>query len=116
MTKLVNHIGFIVRDNIPISIPYWRASDAPDYEDGDDEAPEVWGDVVADTDKDIIWEQVTEHFTFPDEANLGNIRYWVMQKAAIAFQSYKKRLVTEYIKTGLTPDFTKKGLAKLRDH
>jgi hypothetical protein len=39
-----------------------------------------------------------------------------MQKGAIAFQSYDKRLNKDYIKKGLAPDFRKKGLAKLRDH
>jgi hypothetical protein len=37
-----------------------------------------------------------------------------MQKGAIAFQSYKKRLNKDYIKKGLAPDFTKKRLSKLR--
>ena len=39
-----------------------------------------------------------------------------MQKGAIAFQLYKKRLTRDYIKKGLTPDFTKKEFEKLRDH
>ena len=39
-----------------------------------------------------------------------------MQKGAIAFQSYKKRLTRDYIKKELTPYFTKKGFGKLRDH
>ena len=42
MTKLVNHIGALVRDHIPISIPYWKASHAspallPKVLEGDDE-------------------------------------------------------------------------------
>jgi hypothetical protein len=56
------------------------------------------------------------HFSFPEGTNLANVQTWALQKGAIAFQSYEKRLNKYYIKKGLAPDFTKKGLSKLRDH
>jgi hypothetical protein len=64
----------------------------------------------------MIWDEVQLHFSFPKGTNLANVRTWALQKGAIAFQSYKKRLNKDYIKKGLAPDFTKKGLPKLRDH
>jgi hypothetical protein len=105
---------------------YWKASDAPpapllEVLEGDDENAQlelvVREDVVADTNKDMIWKQVLAHFEFPDlyEDRLATVRYWAMQKSAIAFPSYKKRLTKDYIKKGITPDFKQKGLGKLRD-
>jgi hypothetical protein len=64
----------------------------------------------------MIWAEVQLHFSFPEGTNLANARTWALQNGAIAFQSYKKWLNKHYIKKGLAPDFTKKGLAKLREH
>ena len=108
MTKLVNHIGFLVRDNIPISIPYWKPTE--DVGEDEHEQPVVREDVVTDTDKDMIWAQVEQHFAFLEGTRLVDVQNWVMQKGAITFQSYKKCLTRDYIKKGLTPDFTKKDL------
>ena len=117
MTKLINHIGFIVRDNIPISIPYWKTLEAQDDEDAEgQEEPAVRENVVPDTEKAMLWKQITDHFTFPEGTKLEDVRTWAMQKCAVAFQTFKKRLNKDFIKKGLTPDFTKKGYSKLENH
>jgi hypothetical protein len=64
----------------------------------------------------MIWAKVQLHFSFSEGTNLTNVRTWALQKDAIDFQSYKKRLNKDYINKEIAPDFTKKGLAKLRDH
>ena len=62
----------------------------------------------------MIWAEVKAHFGFPENTDLKAVRTWALQKGAIAFQTYKKRLTREYVKKGLTPDF--KTLPKLRDN
>ena len=42
------------------------------------------------------------------------MKEWCLRKGAIALQSYKKRLNRDYIKKGVTPDFSKHP--NLRDH
>jgi hypothetical protein len=61
----------------------------------------------------MIWAEVQLHLSFPQGTILANVRTWALQKGAIDFQSYKKRLNKDYVKKGLAPDFTKKGLSKL---
>lgn len=72
--------------------------------------------MVPDIEKNMIWTEVEAHFSFPEGTNLAKVRTWALQKGAIAFQSFKKRLNKDFVKKGTTPDFTKKGYAKLRDH
>ena len=129
--KLINHIGAIVRENIPISYRYWKGSEAARQHENEDESenvdetenedehqddPSVMQHVVPDTEKNMIWEEVEAPFSFPKDTRLKDVRTWAMQKGAVAFQSYKKRLNKDYIRKGHTPDFTKKGNTKLRDH
>ena len=119
VVKLINHIGALVRDNIPISFRYWKRAEAEaqrENEDEDEHEDHVQQYVVPDTEKNMIWTEVEAHFSFPEGTKLANVRTWALQKGANAFQSYKKRLTADYVKKGLTPDFTKKGNAKLRDH
>ena len=84
VTKLVNHNGSLVRDHIPISILYLKAADAPqlpvpevieDEDENAEQAPVQREDVVADTDKDMIWKQVLANFGFPKSAKLQDVHY-----------------------------------------
>ena len=56
----MNHIGFISRDNIPISYAYWKPPEAKAVEEDEDQDEEHDGpppmreDVVPDTEKDMI--------------------------------------------------------------
>jgi hypothetical protein len=115
---LKNHIGALVRDHIPISFRYWKGSEAAgEVQNEDEEAQEnAQQYVVPYTEKSMIWAEVQLHFSFLEGTDLANVRTWALQKGAIVFQSYKKRLNKDYIKRGLAPDFTKKGLAKLQGH
>ena len=114
--KLINHIGDRVRDNIPISFWYWKGAEAEQDEAAQHEAEGIHQYVVPDTEKDMLQSEVLAHFSFPDGTKLGDVRTWALQKGAIAFQSFKKRLNKDFVKKGTTPDFTKKGYAKLRAH
>ena len=80
----MNHIGSLVRDHIPISIPYWKVADAlplpvPEVIEDEDEnveqAPVQREDVVTDTNKDMIWTQVLANFGFLESAKLQDIHH-----------------------------------------
>nr|TKW02918.1 hypothetical protein SEVIR_7G030900v2 [Setaria viridis] len=102
-TKLVNQIEFLVRDNILVSFQNWKS-----HEIGESVASTsmVPISVVLEREKEMIWEHIKENFTFEgvDEAK---VKDWNFRKGAIVFQMYKKNLNKDYIKKGLTPDFTK---------
>lgn len=53
-TKFVNQVGYIVRENIPISFKAWK--EAKDLEPAD---------VVPEQEKQLCWEQLMSHFTLP---------------------------------------------------
>uniref|UniRef100_A0A0E0F4G3 Uncharacterized protein n=1 Tax=Oryza meridionalis TaxID=40149 RepID=A0A0E0F4G3_9ORYZ len=101
--KFVNHCGWVVRDNIPISIVYWRRTRSRGDEDS----------FLPDTEKDMLWTTMLETFTIP-EANRPRCKEWTLKKMAEVFQSYKSDLYKRYILEGLTPDFNEHK--KLRDH
>nr|TKW32558.1 hypothetical protein SEVIR_2G175300v2 [Setaria viridis] len=102
-TKLVNQIGFLVKDNIPISFQKLKS---PEIDESIASTSMVPISMVPKREKEMIWEQIKENFTFEgvDEAK---VKDWSFQKGAIAFQTYKKNLNKDYIKKGLTPDFMK---------
>ena len=101
--KFVNHCGWVVRDNVPISIVYWRRTRSRVDEDS----------FLPDTEKDMLWTTMLETFTIP-EADHPRCKEWTLKKMAELFQSYKSDLYKRYILKGLTPDFNVHN--KLRDH
>jgi hypothetical protein len=103
--KYVNHCGYLVRDQIPISCREWREKRG---------APEI--SFVSDRDKELVWKAVTDVFTFDtnDEELKVRIYDWTMKKMAVLFQNWKKSLYNKYVKKNETPDFNLKQYVKLR--
>jgi hypothetical protein len=116
--KLTNYIGALVRDNIPVRFQYWKGAEVTTELQNEDEVEHENAQqyVVPNIENNMTWTEVQLNFSFPEGTNLANVRTWAIQMGAIAFQSYKKRLNKDYIKKELAPVFTKKRLAKLRDH
>ena len=103
-TKLVSQLGYLVRENIPISYAQWKKTKATDNE----------ADIVPRQEKEMCWTQLLEHFTFPQN-DIEKVKAWTMMKMAIAFQTFKKNLTKDYLKKGLTPNFEEK-FQKQRPH
>ena len=101
----VNHLGYLVRDRIPISVRERRENK---------KHPEI--SYVSRRDKELLWGDVLQHFTLEtnDEQLKERVRDWSMKKMAPMFQGYKKRLYQDYIKKNMTPDFNSPNYAKLR--
>jgi hypothetical protein len=80
VVKLKNHIGALIRDNIPISFQYRKGSEAAaEVQNEDEEAKEnAQQYVVPDTKKNMIWAEVQLDFSFPEGTNLTNVQTWAM--------------------------------------
>jgi hypothetical protein len=76
VAKLTNHIGALIKDNIPITCRYWKGSKvAAEVQNEDEEAQEnAQQYVVLDTDKNMIWAEVQLHFSFLEGTNLANVQ------------------------------------------
>nr|TKW22537.1 hypothetical protein SEVIR_4G235100v2 [Setaria viridis] len=96
-TKLVNQIGFLVRDKIPISFQNWKILEIDESIASTSMVPI---NMVPEREKEMIWEQIKENFTF-ESVDEAKVKDWSFQKDAIAFQTYKKNLNEDYIKKGL---------------
>ena len=70
--KFVNQCGVLVKDNIPISIQRWKANNSNDPS------------VVPQREKDMLWEQLKEHFSMPEESE-NRVKDWAMKKIATQF-------------------------------
>ena len=79
-----------------ISFKLWKKSKAIDID----------ADIVPETEKEMLWADVKRHFSFPEDKE-QLFKDWVMNKMAIAFQTFKKNLNKDYVKKGLTSDFEK---------
>src|SRR5688572_29177230 len=99
--KYVSQIGSIVRDNMPISIREWKGRSTNPY-------------ALLETEKNMLWEDVKRHFTFPKGYIEKNVKAWTLKKMATQFQTFKKMLDANYIKKGRTLDFN--AWPKLRGH
>ena len=73
-TTVVNQCGYYVREHIPISFKRWKKSKATDSD----------ADIVPDTEKEILWVDVKQHFSFLEE-NEELFKDWFMKKLAISF-------------------------------
>jgi len=101
----VYHLGYLVRDRIPISVREWKENK---------KHPKI--SYVSRRDKELLWGDGLQHFTLEtnDEQLKERVRDWSMKKMAPMFQGYKERLYQDYIKKNMTPDFNSPNYAKLR--
>ena len=104
--KFVNHCGVLVRDRVPISVREWKQKK-------DD--PLI--SFVSKRENDLVWDSVTAHFTLPAGVDLRNlVKSWVLKKMTTQFQTWKKKLYTEFVKKNLTLDLSENSpYKKLRD-
>ena len=72
----VNHLGYLVRDRIPISVREWKENK---------KHPEI--SYVSRRDKELLWGDVLQHFTLEtnDEQLKERVRDWSMKKMAPMF-------------------------------
>nr|CAE03746.1 OSJNBa0019D11.13 [Oryza sativa Japonica Group] len=99
----VRHIGWVVRDNVPVSTVYWRRTRAR----GDHES------FVPDSEKEMLWTTMLKTFTLPAGTE-DKVKRWTLKKMAEQFQSFKGDLYQKYILKGQTLNFD--TFPKLRDH
>nr|ABA94455.1 transposon protein, putative, CACTA, En/Spm sub-class [Oryza sativa Japonica Group] len=99
----VRHSGWVVRDNVPVSMVYWRRTRAR----GDHES------FVPDSEKEMLWTTMLEIFTLPAGTE-DKVKRWTLKKMAEQFQSFKGDLYQKYILKGQTLNFD--TFPKLRDH
>ena len=95
-TTVVNQCRCYVRENIPISFKLSKKTKSIDND----------ADIVPDTEKQMLWADVKQHFSFPEDKE-EIFKHWVMKKMVISFQTFKKNLNKDFIKKGLVPDFEK---------
>jgi len=99
--KYVSQCGAIVRDNVPISYREWK---------GREDNPHV----VPDSVKDMLWNDILEHFTLPEGVDTNLVKGWTLSKMATQFQSLKKKLTRDFINKGKTPNWDE--WPKLKNH
>ena len=73
-TTVVNQCGCYVRENIPISFKLWKKTKSTDND----------ADIVLETEKQTLWVDVKQHFSFPEDKE-EIFKDWVMKKMAISF-------------------------------
>ena len=94
--KFVNQAGVLVRDHVPISIPDWHKP-----KNAGDEAS-----YVDDALNFLLWDSLMTHFNLPEnftEATKKKVKEWTLKKMATQFQTFKKRLYQNYLKTKKAP-------------
>lgn len=107
--KFVNHCGFVVRDRIPISCREWHKKLLPDGQ------PDPSVSFVSDTDKDLLWRSIIEHFGIEgDDDTKRLVRDFAMKKMATQFQCWKKELYKNFVAKNTVPNFSQPKYAKLR--
>jgi len=105
----VRQCGVVVRDGVPITMQEWIQPNNP-----------IPGVNYVDTRiKDALWRDLMEHFILPDslsERQRNKVKEFALHKMADAFQTWKKRLWTEYNARGQkAPEFI--GIyEKVRNH
>ena len=103
-TKFVSQCGWVVRDNVPISVQNWRKGKSDSK-----------GTYVEESEKEMLWTTLLETFTLQiTEAEQSKLKDWALKKMATQFQAFKNILYKKYVVKGLTPDFNK--YTKLKDH
>jgi hypothetical protein len=60
----VNQLGYLVRESIPIKYKLWKRNKVSDRLE----------DIVPDSEKDLLWKEVSLHFNFPPDLGMEVIR------------------------------------------
>ena len=60
--------------------------------------------MLPQSEKNILWENVKEHFTIPEGLE-AKVKEWTLKKMATQFQTYKKNLEAQYTKKGIVDVF-----------
>jgi hypothetical protein len=105
----VRQCGVVVRDAVPITMQEWIQPNNP----------KTGVKYVEKRLKDALWLQLMEHFILPDslsERARDKVKEFALHKMATAFQTWKKKLWTEYkARDNKAPEFT--GIyEKIRNH
>ena len=101
VNKFVTECGALVRDKVPIKIREWKGKTDDPY-------------ALPQAQKDMLWQDVKRHFTFPDDVDDNLVKGWTLSKMATQFQTFKKNFNVDFIKKGKTPNFNE--WPKLRAH
>ena len=54
-TTFVNQLGYLVSESVPIKYKLWKRNKVFDRSE----------DIVPDSEKDLLWKEVSLHFNFP---------------------------------------------------
>ena len=54
-TTFINQLGYLVRESVPIKYKLWKGNKVSNR-------PE---DIVPDSEKELLWKEVSLHFNFP---------------------------------------------------
>ena len=92
-TKFVAQCGVVVRTRIPITTRLWKSSN-----------PEEQQHDVPPHQKEMLWTELKDMFTFPDGVNEELVKQCALKKMALAFATFKKKLFSNYIKKDKEPD------------
>jgi hypothetical protein len=80
--KFQNTIGFLVRDNLDITISQWKD--------------------VPDSVKTNLWQKLSKKFVLP-RGSEELVKGYAMRQLAITFRNWRSELNSKYVKTGLDP-------------
>jgi hypothetical protein len=83
LAKFSNQCACIVKDKVEITWEDWHS------------VPEDY--------KTHIWGEMTRHFHYPEDANMGKCREWVMHVASTTLRNFKSMLTRNYINKGKSP-------------
>jgi hypothetical protein len=86
---------------MPISYRKWK---------GKEDNPHV----VPDSVKNLLWDEILKHFTYPQGVEPANVKRWTLTRMATQFQKFKQQLNKDYIKKNRTPSWIE--YPKLKEH
>ena len=93
-TKFVTQCGVVVRTRIPITTRLWKSSNLEEQQHA-----------VPPHQKEMLWTELKDMFTFPDGVNEELVKQCALKKMALAFATFKKNLFSKYIKKDKEPDW-----------
>ena len=86
--------GVIVRARIPITTRLWKTS-----------KPEEQQHVVPAHQKEMLWAELKDMFTLPEGVDQELVKKCALEKMALAFASFEKKLYNNYMKKDKEPNW-----------